>query len=133
MQETLGLGWSLDEGWYGTAPEVVSLVVFVAMGTWLSLVAQRSLQARSDARSFKGTSEALRESERRLAAEKERLLVTLASIGDAVVSGYSQDAISHRGVLEAGLQFLPKPFTAPLLLERVRAVLDAPGATPAPR
>ncbi len=41
------------------------------------------------------------------------------------VSGYTQDAIAQRGVLEARVEFLPKPFTASVLLERVRAVLDA--------
>jgi PAS domain S-box-containing protein len=40
------------------------------------------------------------------------------------VSGYTQDAIAQRGVLESGVEFLPKPFTASSLLERVRAVLD---------
>jgi PAS domain S-box-containing protein len=42
------------------------------------------------------------------------------------VSGYTQDAIAQRGVLDSGIEFLPKPFTASQLLERVRAVLDAP-------
>jgi PAS domain S-box-containing protein len=41
------------------------------------------------------------------------------------VSGYTQDTIAQRGVLEAGVQFLPKPFTASSLLSRVREVLDA--------
>ncbi len=41
------------------------------------------------------------------------------------VSGYTQDAIAQRGVLEARVDFLPKPFTASVLLGRVRAVLDA--------
>jgi len=41
------------------------------------------------------------------------------------VSGYAQDAIVKRGVLDQGIEFLPKPFTAATLLERVRAVLDA--------
>ncbi|HTT70250.1 MAG TPA: PAS domain S-box protein [Anaeromyxobacteraceae bacterium] len=39
-------------------------------------------------------------------------------------SGYSRDAISRRGVLEEGIAFLPKPFTAEELLSRVREVLD---------
>jgi two-component system, cell cycle sensor histidine kinase and response regulator CckA len=40
------------------------------------------------------------------------------------VSGYPQDAIAERGVLMAGVELLPKPFTASALLARVRAVLD---------
>jgi CheY-like chemotaxis protein len=40
------------------------------------------------------------------------------------VSGYTQDTIAQRGVLEAGVQFLPKPFTPAALLSRVREVLD---------
>jgi two-component system, cell cycle sensor histidine kinase and response regulator CckA len=41
------------------------------------------------------------------------------------LSGYTQDVISERGVLEAGLNFLSKPFTGTALLTKVRAVLDA--------
>jgi two-component system cell cycle sensor histidine kinase/response regulator CckA len=41
------------------------------------------------------------------------------------LSGYSQDAISGRGVLAPGVDLLEKPFTASSLLARVRAVLDA--------
>jgi PAS domain S-box-containing protein len=42
------------------------------------------------------------------------------------VSGHAEDAILERGVLEPGVAFLPKPFTASSLLARVRAVLDRP-------
>jgi two-component system, cell cycle sensor histidine kinase and response regulator CckA len=41
------------------------------------------------------------------------------------VSGYVDDAIGQNGVLDATIEFLPKPFTATSLLARVRAVLDA--------
>ena len=40
------------------------------------------------------------------------------------VSGYTHDAISRQGVLDEGIEFLPKPFTSAALLARVRAVLD---------
>jgi hypothetical protein len=44
------------------------------------------------------------------------------------MSGYTDDIIAHRGVLESGTQLLEKPFTARALLGRVRAVLGEPGA-----
>jgi two-component system cell cycle sensor histidine kinase/response regulator CckA len=43
------------------------------------------------------------------------------------MSGYSQDAISHRGVLDAGMELLQKPFTPARLTEKVREVLDRSG------
>jgi two-component system cell cycle sensor histidine kinase/response regulator CckA len=39
-------------------------------------------------------------------------------------SGYAEDAIVEDGVLEAGLAFVPKPFTPKTLLRAVRAALD---------
>ncbi|MCI0657388.1 MAG: ATP-binding protein [Acidobacteria bacterium] len=41
------------------------------------------------------------------------------------MSGYTQSAIVHRGVLEPGTAFVQKPFTIPSFLERVREVLEA--------
>jgi two-component system cell cycle sensor histidine kinase/response regulator CckA len=41
------------------------------------------------------------------------------------VSGYTQDAIVQRGVLDSGMAFLPKPFTPSTLVARVRALLDS--------
>ena len=40
-------------------------------------------------------------------------------------SGYAEDAIVEHGVLEPGLAFVAKPFTAQGLLQAVRRVLDA--------
>jgi two-component system cell cycle sensor histidine kinase/response regulator CckA len=41
------------------------------------------------------------------------------------VSGYPQEVIARRGVLDTGIEFLAKPFTPSSLVARVRAILDA--------
>lgn len=41
------------------------------------------------------------------------------------VSGYTADVIAHHGVLDDGVEFLPKPFSRQGLLQRIRQVIDA--------
>ncbi len=65
-----------------------------------------------------------RELAERLAALRPRMKVLF-------MSGYTDDAIVHHGVLEAGTPFIQKPFTPHTLAAKVREVLDAPGKSPA--
>jgi hypothetical protein len=41
------------------------------------------------------------------------------------MSGYTDDAIVHHGVLERGVAFLQKPFPLAKLAQKVREVLDS--------
>lgn len=55
----------------------------------------------------------------------ERLLSLRPDLKVLYMSGYTDDAIVHHGVLDAGIAFLEKPFTAKALTHRVRELLDA--------
>jgi signal transduction histidine kinase/ActR/RegA family two-component response regulator len=62
----------------------------------------------------------------------DRLAVDYPALEVLYLSGYTDDAIERHGVLEAGVELLPKPFTPDTLARRVREVLDKK-ATRAPR
>jgi CheY-like chemotaxis protein len=47
------------------------------------------------------------------------------------VSGHAHELLDHRGVLAAGVDLLPKPYTPASLLARVRESLDRNGPSPA--
>ncbi len=53
-----------------------------------------------------------------------RLATARPGLKTLFVSGYTEDAIVHQGVLDAGLAFLQKPLTPTALLRKVRQVLD---------
>ena len=42
------------------------------------------------------------------------------------MSGYAQDIIVHRGVVDPGVELLQKPFSTAEFLERIRGLLDSP-------
>jgi len=41
------------------------------------------------------------------------------------ISGYTDDAVIARGVIDAGTAFLQKPFGADRLAQKIRELLDA--------
>ena len=62
------------------------------------------------------------ESGRRLADD---LLVRRPELRSLFMSGYTEEAVVHRGVLAANTAFIHKPFTSDELAVKVRGVLDA--------
>ena len=54
----------------------------------------------------------------------EQLLARRPGLKVVYMSGYTEDAIVNRGVLEAGVVFLHKPFTAESLDRKLREALD---------
>jgi two-component system, cell cycle sensor histidine kinase and response regulator CckA len=55
----------------------------------------------------------------------EHLKATNPELKVLFTSGYTDDTISHHGVLEAGVEFLAKPYTPAALAFKVRELLDA--------
>jgi two-component system cell cycle sensor histidine kinase/response regulator CckA len=58
-------------------------------------------------------------------ALSQRLLEAHPEARVVYMSGYTDTAIVHRGVLDAGTRFLQKPFSARALLERIGEVSPA--------
>jgi CheY-like chemotaxis protein len=54
----------------------------------------------------------------------QRLAKTRPALAVLYMSGYTDNAIGHSGVLDAGVHFLAKPFTADALARKVREILD---------
>src|SRR5205085_12473638 len=63
----------------------------------------------------------------------ERLALTCPQMKVLFMSGYSEEIVVHRGILDEGIQFIEKGFTAESLAQKVRQVLEEPqpvGAKP---
>jgi two-component system, cell cycle sensor histidine kinase and response regulator CckA len=62
----------------------------------------------------------------------ERLAVKRPALRVLFMSGYTDDDLLRRGIVDPRMAFLPKPFTPEALASKVREVLDGPGSVVAP-
>jgi two-component system cell cycle sensor histidine kinase/response regulator CckA len=56
----------------------------------------------------------------------QRLIQIRPTMKVLYMSGYTDNAVSHHGILDAGLEYIQKPFSPESLVRRVREVLDFP-------
>ena len=54
----------------------------------------------------------------------EWLKISYPDLKVLFTSGYTEDAIAHHGVLDMGIEFLPKPYSTASLARKVRELLD---------
>ena len=53
----------------------------------------------------------------------DALLSTRPGLKVLYLSGYTDNTVVHHGVLESGVDFLPKPFSREVLAKKIREVL----------
>jgi CheY-like chemotaxis protein len=58
----------------------------------------------------------------------ERVRLIRPQIDVVFTSGYSEDVVASRGMLEPGMTFLPKPFTSEKLVSTIHGALNGKGA-----
>jgi len=54
-----------------------------------------------------------------------KIVELLPEVRVLYMSGYTENAIGHDGLIDAGINLLQKPFSLPALKDRVREVLDS--------
>lgn len=55
----------------------------------------------------------------------ERLSKICPNMKVIYMSGYTENAIVHHGILDQGINFISKPFSIPDLTAKVRMIMDA--------
>jgi hypothetical protein len=82
-------------------------------------------RARGGPIAFAGASASHVEATRQTRSLATRLSAAQPSLKVLYCSGYTADIIAHYAIVDPGLAFLPKPFTADAFASKVRSVLNA--------